>query len=457
MPIRKTLLQAVRRYHLITPGDRVLLGVSGGQDSLALLLALHDLSRELQISLVAGHLHHGLRGAEGDADQEFVADLARQLAVPFVAEAADVAALAQTEHIGLEEAGRHARYAFFQRAAAEAECNKVAVAHTATDRAETLLMNLFRGAGLYGVRSIPPKRGQIIRPLILATRQETGEYCRIKGLQPRTDACNLDQRYLRNRIRTELLPHLENEYGRGIEKALAGAADALFDEIEWTEPLVAQALITAGGPGELQVQALAELPPGLRYRVLRHFLQAHEIEIVDLSRERWRALEALIYRGQTGKRLELCPEVYVQLEYGFLRVCRASEVCWEPEEVFTLPLPGSVQVSGVGVVEATVETLPPAALSMATAMWAVLDADRVGETLLLRRPRPGDRFVPLGMTGTKKLQDFFVDGKVPPRERNPLLVTRADGEIVWVVGHRLADLAKVDDKTTRYLVVRVRV
>jgi len=455
MSIRDQLLQAVARYHLLDAHDRVLVGVSGGQDSLALLLLLRELAPELEVELIVGHLHHGLRGAAADADQRHVGALAAELGLAFVTDRTDVAALAEEERIGLEEAGRRARYRFFYRAADAHGCSKIALAHTATDRAETLLMNLFRGAGLHGLRSIPPRRGRIIRPLILVSRQETGAYCQTTNITVCLDSTNLDPVPLRNRLRAGLLPQLEQEYGPGIEAALCRAAEHVLAEIEWTEPLVEQALAAAGRGDGLAAERLRELPPGLRQRVLRRFLAQAGHPLTDISQERWEALGALLDNGRTGRRLELSPGLRVELVYGVVQVTEPGEDEVGGAAVVRLDVPGQVELPGGLRLEATVGPGSAEEYPSAHAHRALLDADRAGAVLLIRRARPGDRFVPLGMTGQKKLQDFFVDNKVPPRQRQPWLVTRAEDEVLWVVGHRLAETARVHDRTERVLTLRL--
>lgn len=453
MEIREKLLEAVRRYHLLDPQDRVLVGVSGGQDSLALLVELAELAPELEIELVVGHLHHGLRGEVADADQKYVGELAARLGLEFVTEITNVRQLAQAEGIGLEEAGRRARYRFFDRAGDEHQCNKIALAHTATDRAETLLMNLFRGAGLYGLRSIPPRRDRIIRPLILVTRQDTGSYCRTRGLAVCLDSTNEDPAPLRNRVRRELLPQLEREYGPGIEAALTRAAEHVLAEIEWTEPLVEEALQSVRDEAGLDAAGLRAMPAGLRHRVLRRFLSHTGHHLTDISRERWEALEALIERGGTGRRLELSHGTCVELTYGRLRLITEAPEPWD--DVISLWVPGAVNLPDGRRMAASISACQPP-YRPAEAHEAVLDADRAGDRLSVRQARPGDRFVPLGMTGSKKLQDFFVDNKVPREQRRPVVVAReGDGAIIWVVGHRVAQVARADEHTKRCLVLRL--
>lgn len=450
MDIREKLLTAVARYRLLDGGERVLVGVSGGQDSVALAMLLGDLRPNLGISLAIAHLHHGLRGEAAGLDQVCVAALAEALECQFVTERVDVAALAEDRRVGIEVAGREARYAFFERAAQSLGCAKVALGHTATDRAETLLMNLMRGAGLRGLASIPPRRGIYIRPLILATRQETGDFCRSRGLWICEDSCNDDPAYRRNRVRAELLPQLEAQYGPGVEAALCRAAEHAWDELEWTEPLVAAAYDRCAADGGLRVADLRALAPGLRQRVLRHFLGTAGEPVRDIGAERWEALSELATRGATGKRVELARGLSVCLEYGLLRLADSGTPPSWTEEI-RLSVPGRVRLPDGRTVSAE---LDPQAPLESGADVAVLDAERAGPELALRLPRPGDRFVPSGMTGHKKLQDYFVDAKVPREARHPLLVL-GRGEVLWIVGHRLAETARPHDESRHLLLVRV--
>lgn len=451
MDIGAKLRAAVKRYQLLEAGDRVLVAVSGGQDSVALATLLAELKQDLQLDhLVIGHLHHGLRGAAADADQTAVAALANSLGCGFVAARVEVGRLAQERRVGVEVAGREARYAFLREAAESHHCTKVALGHTATDRAETLLMNLMRGAGLRGLASIPPRRGIFVRPLILATRQDTADFCRSRGLRVGEDSYNRDLAYRRNRLRLELVPQLEAQYGPGVEAALCRAAENAWLELEWTEPLVAETCQRCSAGGALRAAEVGALAPGLRQRVLRHFLERAGLCARDITADGWEALSELVARNQTGKRVELGPGLSVCLEYGLLQIdSPAPGPSWDQEVL--LPVPGQVCLPDGCSVSAEVVT---GEAPVSGPGVAVLDADRAGPELRLRLARPGDRFVPAGMRGHKKLQDYFVDAKVPRAQRRPLVVL-ARGEILWVVGHRLAETARPSEMTRRFLVVRV--
>ena len=205
-PLEQKALLALRQYSLFTQGDRIAVGVSGGADSVALLRFLAVLREEYRWELIVCHIHHGLRGAEADRDEQFVRELAGQLGLPYTVRHIDAAALALENHLSVEEAGRNARYAFFAETAGEG--GRIATAHTLDDTIETVLMNLIRGTGLHGLCGIPRIRGNIVRPLLDVTRAEVEEYLALLGQPYCTDSTNLSDDYTRNRIRHDILPRL---------------------------------------------------------------------------------------------------------------------------------------------------------------------------------------------------------------------------------------------------------
>jgi len=205
-PLEQKALLALRQYSLFTQGDRIAVGVSGGADSVALLRFLAVLREEYRWELIVCHIHHGLRGAEADRDEQFVRELAGQLGLPYAVRHIDAAALALENHLSVEEAGRDARYAFFAETAGEG--GRIATAHTLDDTIETVLMNLIRGTGLHGLCGIPRTRGNIVRPLLDVTRAEVEEYLALLGQPYCTDSTNLSDDYTRNRVRHDILPRL---------------------------------------------------------------------------------------------------------------------------------------------------------------------------------------------------------------------------------------------------------
>ncbi len=452
--------EANRRYRLLSGGERVLVAVSGGPDSVALLHLLHTQLPELHLALGVAHLHHGLRGAEADADAEYVAALAAKLALPYHTERADATGYAAEHGLSLEMAARKVRYAFLERVAEAQGYGRIALGHTASDRVETALMHLLQGTGLPGLRGMPPARGRILRPLLTAWRSETEAYCREYALEPRADETNLDPTAaLRNRIRHELLPHLREQYNPAVDEALLRLAEAAEAELEWTAPQVEAAFtgVTTereGGLG-LDLEGLAALPVGLRLRVWREAWTRLHGGSLDLRSAHYEALEHLLGEAQTGREASLPGDIRAQKLYNevFLSPCPTRPEPgprWAAREV---PLDGEAEVPVLGVM-VSLRALPerPTDLGEARGRLITLDAEAVRLPITMRPWQPGDELAPLGMDGHKKLQDLFVDEKVPAadRERVPVFADAA-GEIVWVAGLAMSDRCKITAATRQYL------
>lgn len=439
--LERQLLATLQCYRMLDPGDAVLVACSGGQDSLALLLALHRLAGQLGISLRAAHLHHSIRGAEADGDAEFVQGACEALGVPLDQGRADVPALAREARQSLEEAGRDARREFLDRTAAERGCSRIALGHTASDRAETLLMNILRGSGLGGLRSIPPVNGQRVRPLIDVSRAQTAAYCADRGLQPRQDSTNLEpDACLRNRVRLCLLPELAREYNPAVEAALLRLAGSVEADLDWIADHargVYHDLLTHEGAGiALDLERLRALPRGLRRRVLQ--LAAEDLTGTPVSLEalHFEALDRLLAGATAHGAVSLPGGFAARLQPPALifgGLATASEVApWDA----CLPVPGELQLPAGGRLQAFVTSAPERRELLRTgAHEAFLDLREVGETLRVRNWLPGDRIAPLGMQGTRKLQDVFVDSKVPrARRHGHPVVVGARGDILWLPG-----------------------
>lgn len=441
---------------MVDRGEAVLVAVSGGQDSLALLHVLRDLQEEIGVSLRVAHLDHRIRGEKSAADARFVQELCSQWDVPCQVGVCDVPKQAAEEGTSMEQAARRARYEFLRETAAKHGCHKIALGHTASDRAETVLLNLLRGTGLKGLRGIPAVNGQVIRPLILVRREETATYCTACGLQFRLDETNLDvEGNLRNRVRLQLLPLLRQNYAPHIDESLQRLADAVCGELQWTEELVAEAYATATAQGEglqLRLQRLQQLPCGLRNRVLMRALEELLGDLTGIGARHIAALEGLVLGGKVGAEVRLPFEVWAKRGYNKLVIGRGVQAAspLQPWEV-ALPIPGRARLPCGGVLDVRVEP-PPVDVKAAGPGEAFLCL-RAGEAgLVVRSWREGDRMQPLGMCGHRKLQDLFVDAKVPRDERwlRPV-VADGRGQIVWVAGLRIAEQAALQPGDTECL------
>lgn len=441
--------ETVLRSGVLRPGEELLVAVSGGQDSVALLFTLHSVRQRLGLRLAVAHVNHGLRGEESDRDSKFVQELGTRLALPVYVRRVRVPAGA-----GVEERARTARLSALRAIAHKAGADRIALGHTATDRAETVLMNILRGAGLEGLAALPASSRDLVRPLLGVTRAETAAYCAARGVEPRQDHTNLDQRILRNRIRLSLLPLLEQEYQPRISEALVRLAEIAEAELDWTRLLVHEALqraVTSRDRGlALSLDKLSELPRGLRTRVLREAVGEARGDLQRITFEHVQSLSSLV-DGRTGARVKL-PGLWAERTAEMIVLTRPARLKAREFEV-SLTIPGEVKIPDIGLaLSAEVRPLTECDITLRGPMCAHLDAAVTGYELVVRSRRRGDRITPLGMTGRKKLHDLLIDKKIPRFDRECIpVVARPGGEILWVVGHVISERAKVNE-TTREVV-----
>lgn len=451
VPLLAQVREYMLRHQMVVPGDRVIVAVSGGPDSLALTHVLCRLAPEWRLSLHLFHMEHGLRGEASRADAAFVADLARKLALPLTTVALRPGELEALPG-SLEANARQRRYAELARLAEAIGAQRAATGHNRNDQAETVLMRLLRGSGATGLAGIPPVRREgrvsIIRPLLAVSRQEILDYCRAHGLRPRLDATNLESAFMRNRIRLELLPALTERFGEAVVDNLAQTADLLREEDRLLTELAREACARCGwqeveaAPGNLVIELdgprLLQEPLALARRVIRMAVQrasgsAYSPGIAAVSR----ALE-LAGRTDGSHVLDLPQGVRLTVAYGRCRFARAGGHPGDEvrDRVWPVALPGETAIPALGVTvvaEAAPVSAMPAPMP-ADEEW--FDLDRLPGPLAVRTRRPGDRLWPVGMDGSKKLQDILVDAKVPREQRDCLPLLVAGDTVVWVPGVR---------------------
>jgi tRNA(Ile)-lysidine synthase len=466
----KKVLDYIRAGKMVSRGERLVVAVSGGPDSVCLLYILVELRRELGVALHVAHLDHQIRGKESADDAIYVAGLARRLGLPATIEARDVKAYRKDNRLSLEEAAREVRYSFLAQVAGTVGAAKVAVGHTADDHIETVLMHLLRGSGTRGLRGLlpvspwPSGSGDltVVRPLLALRREETAAYCRRRHLRPRTDTSNLSPRHFRNRVRRYLLPELR-KYNPQIDEALLRTAAIASDDLDFIDKEVDRLwdrfVRIEKGAIVIEKKGFIALPPSLQRYLLRRAVASALGSLKDIEAEHIEEiLDAL--EKPAGTVIGLPFGLGLTIEYDRYVLTKDSlSICPFPvlEKEIELNIPGKTRFLGWDV---TAAVLYPSEVKVAEteidAFSAYFDFDFTGDRLSVRSRRAGDRFRPLGMDGVKKLNRFMIDARIPQSWRGRVPVVVSPRQIIWVVGYRIDERSKVTDATLKVLRLEFR-
>ena len=459
------------QHKMIEDGEIVLVAVSGGADSLALLYGLHALRAQLNCELHVVHLNHCLR-PEADADAEFVQQHAARLELPCTIQHAEVPRLVKEWKLSVEAAGRKARYQFYESVCTEVGATKVALGHHQDDIAETVLMNLIRGSGATGLKGIPPIRNtKFIRPLARFTRQNIEAFLASINIVPRYDATNTDTTYLRNRIRGELIPKLVHDYNPNIKTGLSRTADVLGAESEYLDAAARKALETCRiqGPNKKNIvlnrAKFRQYHIALQRRMLRQSVSEMLGDMSDLYFAHCEAMLNLVEGDAPNTVLALRNNLQFRRAYQQLIFER------KPVEMesFTYPITIGgktfIAILNTDITTELGDAASPGTLTLPDGKFeAIFDYEKLrkvfaepsSETvpLIVRNRRQGDRFQPYGMRGTKKIKDFLIDAKVPRYERDSIPLLVCGDEILWVIGYTTSESFKIKPDTRQYLYLR---
>jgi tRNA(Ile)-lysidine synthase len=467
-PLEQRVLHFIQEHHLVPSQSRLLVAVSGGPDSVCLLHILVKLKKELGIRLHIANLNHQLRGAESEADAQYVSNLARRLGIPFTIEQRDVKGYQKHKRISLEEAAREVRYTFLAQVAKAIGASQVAVGHTMDDHIETILMHLVRGTGTRGLRGLQPctewqfsgNNLTIIRPLLQVSREETASYCHEHELKPRIDASNLSLSPLRNRIRHQLLPLLKS-YNPQVAEALLRSASIASEDLAFIDKEGIQLWDEIAQQQEntiiLDKKRLLELPSALKRHLLRMSIEKLLGNVKDIEMRHIEEIMSALTKP-AGKRLSLPEGLTFSVEYDKYLIGK-DPAALSPfptlEGEFPLKLPGETIPPGWHI-EATI--IDPSVLKgiglTDNDFTAYFDLDKIGDKLVVRSRKPGDRFQPLGMGQPKKLNEFMIDAKIPQAWRRRIPLVCSPHHILWVVGWRIDDRVKVTPRTKQILCLK---
>jgi tRNA(Ile)-lysidine synthase len=455
----KNIEQALKG--LIVSGDKVLVGVSGGADSITLLHVLHKFSKIQNYSLIVAHINHLARGKNSDADAGFVESVAEKLKLPFYLKKIDVGIERLKLKTSFQDAARIIRYQFFEETLQSVGGNRIALGHTADDQVETILINIVRGTGLKGLAGIPQVRDCIIRPLLEIYRKDLEIYLKENDISFREDSSNLDKKYLRNRIRNELIPHLET-YNPGIKKCLqemAGIAredDSLLSQT--TRDIFEQKL---GKDNEQNIvwdiEDFQSYPIALRQRLAREIFCHITGDMQAITAHHVQQIINLFSSPKAGKVLNIPRGVTVTCSYESVLFSKLTDGICDNETLATqIAIPGSTELlkGPIRRVQTQIIAGKSELSSLESGRQAFFDLDKTGLVIQARFFRAGDRFFPLGMIGSKKLKSFFIDQKVPQSMRSYIpILTNADDDIIWVYGQRISHPYRVTDKTEKVLFI----
>lgn len=443
----ETIQKTIEKYNMIQKGDNVVVGVSGGADSIALLAVLCALKQQYQITIHAVHIHHGLRGEEADRDALFVKEICQKWSISCDILHFDIAKEAKKSGVGIEEMGRICRYnAFYQKAGKN---GKIAVAHHQNDQAETVLLNLCRGAGLTGLTGISPVRNQIIRPFLFVSRKEIEDFLAENNLLYCQDSTNAQQHYARNKIRLSVLPMLEKEINSKAIEHIASTASILSEENAFLEELAEKKLNEILIKKEkqkivLSISKLLSESSVMRIRIIRKAFYLLDNSLQDLSYIHIKQIEQLLYK-QTGKRLTLPQKKVVLIEYDSL------VLTWQNQEkntsfFYNLAPEKAIYIKEINKFVKLSFNAYKKQEKMLTICTKVFDYDKIKENIICRTRQQGD-LIAIGNGHQKKLKDFLIDAKITRQQRDTLLLLAVGKQIIWIPDYRVSDDFLVDETT----------
>jgi len=457
---------------MLAKGDRVVVAVSGGVDSTVLLYILMGVKGEYHLDLIVAHLNHSMRGEASRRDARFVEALAKRLGLPFEGRTVDLPSILKAEKTSPQLAARRARYTFFEETLKRYGANRIATGHTRDDQVETVLMRFLKGTGLRGLRGIPPIRGVYIRPLLEISRTEVERYATEQKISYMVDSSNEDTRYLRNRIRRELIPLMEKNYNPRIKDDLARFAFLMARDEGYMEGEVdkvySKTTLRQDEDGiTFNLKEIQKLPEAL---VARVFIKGvEEVSGSPLYSYHIEDILDLISKGGASGSIDLPYGLTLYKEYDLITLTREAPIA-TPSFEKGLNVPGTTTIEEIGkTFKATIlcnqtpgdlmipSNSNPESSSGQTpnSNVAYFDYNKLNTPLIVRNFIAGDRFRPLGMDGTKKIKELFIERKVARSKRGEIPIVLSGREIIWVVGLREADWAKLQNDTRKVLKIEV--
>ncbi len=459
----RSFVDNIRSNGWIPEGRTVILGVSGGCDSMVMLDLFRRLAVEMEIYPIVAHVNHGMRGAESDADEEFVRGIAVRHDLPFVLETADMRGYARHHGLGEEDAGRRIRYEFFERLRKETDASVIAVAHNANDQTETILMNLIRGTGLRGLAGMEVLRGNIFRPMLGVMRKEIEDYASEHGISYREDHTNFESVYRRNSIRNELLPLIRSKYNPSIEEAVLRMGRLVRGELllldRWADDTLKSMNVQIGTKSiRFEIAAFLKLERSGQQRILYRCIESLKGSVSGFESNHIEQFIRVAH-GSSGKAMTIhgveCRVVY---DTVVLSVQGEKDDIESKELVIPYPYTGNYRYGEYQIrIECYSDSnrIHSALGEVGNPMRCLLNKRLMHGDLIVRSRRSGDRLIPFGMKGSKKLKDLFIDNKISSEVRDKIPIFDVQGDIIWVGGIRRSDLYTVEDEMSELLSIEL--
>jgi tRNA(Ile)-lysidine synthase len=457
----KKIIDTINTYNLIEKGDNIVVGLSGGPDSVCLLHILYSLSGRFNTGIIAVHINHMLRGEESEGDERYVRELCSKLNVPLYVFRHDIKAVSVKKGISIEEAGREIRYSRFNHIAEKVGTAKIAVAHNRNDQAETVLFNLIRGTGLNGLKGMEYKSGRVIRPLLDIGRKDIEAYCRENSLSPRIDSTNMESVYTRNKIRLDLIPYIDKLFNSNIIESISRMSLLIRDDYDYLEECVSKFYEQCTTKFQdnavwLNLKEFLKVHPALQKRLIRRAIKQVKGNLKDVESIHLESAQALCKDGKTGSQIHLPDNIRVLKSYETVKIFVYDNNIFQPVFDLSLKMPGITDIEALQAsIKVSLKKRPLIIEDYRNMRYNSLvqffDYDNLGSELRVRNRRNGDRFKPYRSRGTKKLKEYFIDNKIPRGIRNTIPLIAKGNEIVWVIGYRISDKFKVTENTKSIL------
>lgn len=438
------VLNTITQFNMLENGDNIVVGVSGGADSVCLLDILNELKEKYSLSITVVHINHNIRGQEADSDEDYVLSLANSYNLPVKVFSYPVEEMAKTEGIGTEEMGRRLRYNAFYEIAGEN--GKIAVAHNINDNCETMIMNFLRGTGLKGLCGISPVRDRIIRPLIAVSKNEIISYCKEKGLRYCLDSTNESDIYTRNKLRLNIIPLLEKSFNKNLNSTMFRTSNILRSEEEFIEKQAQHAFkVCYEGNHRININKLKGYDRVIQRRVIRAGFRDFLVDLHDISYDHVESVLSLM-EGESGRVTELPAGLRAMREHNMLYFYVASNTAQEFRYIIEPENKIYIKELGLNILLTKFKKNDENLKIMYT---NVFDCGKIKKdmSLVLRSRQQGDRIYLNGVGGTKSLKKLFIDLKIPRSQRQSVPVLATQNEVLWIKDYKTSDYYKADMNT----------